>query len=115
MKHIKRVPADEFAEHAAEYLEGHEAVTIEKDGEVIGRYVPTPNGNSTNGKGTEDQASKEAQLRELEKGIDAESLARIRRLDEILKRVYERTDMTEDEFASYFDTTKPYPFDDPES
>jgi hypothetical protein len=60
MKQIKRVPAEEFARHAAEYLEGHEAVSIERDGEVIGRYFPTPNGHSVNGATAQDQAAKEA-------------------------------------------------------
>ena len=46
---MKRVPAEEFARHAAEYLEGTEPVSVEKDGEVIGQYVPTSNGHGSNG------------------------------------------------------------------
>jgi hypothetical protein len=114
---MKRVPADEFARHAAEYLEGAEAVSIEKDGEVIGRYVPSPNGHAANGTKPEAQPRRygelsEAELlRELEKGISPEDLALIREIDEMMKAIYERTGLTEEEFASYFDMTKPSPYD----
>ncbi len=101
MKQIKRVPAEEFAKHAAEYLEGDEAVTIEKDGEVIGRYVPEVNGHALNGTSVDqDRPRRKAELRET-----------FRKLDEVLQRIYERTGMTEDEFADLFDTKKPFPYD----
>src|SRR5437762_10696492 len=74
MKQIKRVPAEEFAKHAAEYFEGHEAVSIEKDGEVIGRYIPMPNGQSANGTGARPRPVKpKAELRVCERiGHDGE-------------------------------------------
>ena len=101
MKQIKRVPAEEFAEHAAEYLEGDEAVTIEKDGEVIGRYVPEVNSYAPNGTSADMKpGSDKAELREA-----------FGQLDEILQRIYERTGMTEDEFADLFDTKRPFPYD----
>ena len=84
---MKRVPADEFARHAAEYLEGTEPVSVEKDGEIIGRDVPVPNGHAANGNrasgsvATGSVISSEAELlrearKEDQSGID---LARIRR------------------------------------
>ena len=108
---MKRVPAEEFAERAAEYLEGTEPVAVEKDGEVIGRYVPMPNGHGKKGAGSNGRTLDEALLRELEKGIDPESLATIRRLDRRFEEVYERTGLTEEEFANLFDTKKPFPYD----
>jgi hypothetical protein len=114
---MKRVPADEFARHVAEYLEGTEPVSVEKDGEVIGRYVPVPNGHAANGTGTQAQSRRygdfsEAELlRELEKGISPEDLARIRKSAEMLKAIYDRAGLTEEEFAEYFDMTKPFPYD----
>ena len=103
---MKRVSADEFARHAAEYLEGSETVSVEKDGEVIGQYVPSPNGHARNGVNADSRASDDALMRELEQGIDPESLAIIRRLDRLLETVYERTGLTEEEFASDPDVTK---------
>jgi hypothetical protein len=98
---MKRVPADEFARHAAEYLEGSEAVSVEQDGEVIGRYVPAPNGRALNGGGSdEDRRRKKAEAR-----------AAFERLRSVLQKIYAETGMTEDEFADLFDTTKPFPYD----
>ncbi|HZO32690.1 MAG TPA: hypothetical protein VFH48_42640 [Chloroflexota bacterium] len=112
---MKRVPVDEFARHAAEYLEGSEIVSVEKDGEVIGQYVPVPNGHTSNGTGPQATSRRygdlsEAELlRELEKGISPEDLARIRKIDEKMKAIYDKAGMTEEEFAAYFDMTKPTP------
>ena len=114
---MKRVPADEFARHAAEYLEGFEIVSVEKDGEIIGRYVPAPNGHAQNGTGPRaeprryGELSEAELLRELEKGISPEDLARIRKTEEMLKAIYDEAGMTEEEFAAYFDMTKPFPYD----
>jgi hypothetical protein len=109
MEHIKRVAADEFAEHAAAYLAGEEAVLVEKDGEVIGRYVPERNGHAASDASAVPDASGSVNLRRLEEGIDPESMAIIRQLDQLLEKVYEEAGMTEEEFASYFDMTKPSP------
>src|SRR5688572_28962505 len=98
---MKRVPADEFARHAAEYLEGTEPVSVEKDGEVIGRYVPTPNGHTSNGAVSDEERRKRK----------AEGRAAFARLRSVLEEVYAETGMTEDELAEFFDTTKPFPYD----
>jgi hypothetical protein len=101
MKEIKRVPAEEFAEHAAEYLEGDEAVSIEKNGEVIGRYVPEPNGHAVNGV---------AAIKPMRKDTP-EARASLEALRQTLQEIYDETGMTEEELASYFDMTKPFPYD----
>ena len=101
---MKRVPADEFARHAAEYLEGSEIVSVEKDGEVIGSYVPAPNGHALNGVNAED-ADEDRRRKK------ADARAAFERLRSVLQKIYAETGMTEDEFADLFDTTKPFPYD----
>jgi hypothetical protein len=103
---MKRVPAEELAEHAAEYLAGSEPVSVEKDGEVIGQYVPTPNGHSTNG-GTPNAAGSEAERR----SNKAQLRTHFAQLRSVLQEIYEDAGMTEGEFADLFDTTKPFPYD----
>ena len=98
---MKRVPADEFARHAAEYLAGTEPVSVEKDGEVIGRYVPTPNGHTSNGARSDEERRRNK----------AEAREHFERLRGVLQEIYAETGMTEDEFADLFDTTKPFPYD----
>ena len=108
---MKRVPADEFARHAAEYLEGTEPVSIEKDGEVIGRYVPLPNGHTSNGPAS-DGRPLNAPANKIDWGtVKPGSRASLEQLRRALEDVYARTGMTEDELAEYFDTTKPFPYD----
>ena len=98
---MKRVPADEFARHAAEYLGGTEPVSVEKDGEVIGRYVPTPNGHAANSiVSDEERLKNKAELR-----------AHLEELRGVLQEIYAETGVTEDEFADLFDTKKPFPYD----
>ena len=106
---MKRVPADEFARHAAEYLEGTESVSVEKDGEVIGQYVPTPNGHPTSSSGSNGGDADEMLLRELEKGINPESRALITRLDRRFQKIYERAGLTEEEFAKLYGSERPRP------
>jgi hypothetical protein len=108
---MKRVPADEFARHAAEYLEGSEIVAVEKDGEVIGQYVPVPNGHAPNGtQATSQSANDNATELDWSK-VDPESRAIIERLQETLQGIYARTGMTEDELVDLLDPKKPFPYD----
>ena len=112
---MKRVSADEFADHAAEYLEGGEPVSIENDGRVIGHYVPLPvrrlavpppNGHATNGTDHAERPPK----------ITPESQALSERLQRTLDDIYARTGMTEDELVDLLDPKKPFPYDsDPKS
>ena len=113
---MKRVPADEFARRAAEYLEGTEPVAVEKDGEVIGRYVPTPNGHASNGTPSPDHRPSHRHDELDWSTVRPESRATLERLRRVLEEVYAETGLTEDELADYFDMTKPLPSDrDPES
>jgi len=108
---MKRVPADEFARHAAEYLEGSEVVSVEKDGEVIGSYVPAPNGHTAGvTKVTPRMANGETVELDWSK-VDPESRAIIERLQNTLQQIYAETGMTEDEFIDLLDPTKPFPYD----
>ncbi len=84
------MPASEFASHAAEYLEGTEEISIEKDGEVIGRYVPLLNGHSSNG--THVPASRRT--------ISPEARARLERLNRTWEAIYAETGLTEDDFLA---------------
>lgn len=113
---MKRVPAEEFARRAAEYLEGTEPVSIEKDGAVIGQYVPTPNGHASNGTAGGGQGPSYPHVDLDWSTVRPESRATLERLRHTLQQVYAETGMTEDELADYFDMTKPLPYDgDPES
>jgi hypothetical protein len=47
---MKRVPAEEFQDRASEYLNARETLAIERDGRLIGHYVPVGDSTSwTNG------------------------------------------------------------------
>ncbi|MFN8634548.1 MAG: hypothetical protein U0893_11880 [Chloroflexota bacterium] len=106
---MKRVPADEFAEHAAEYLSGPEAISIEKDGEIIGRYVPTPNGHGLNGHGAADLAARDMNAPDEKRRRKATARAASARLSVLLQEIYAETGMTEEDLAAYFDMTKSMP------
>jgi hypothetical protein len=113
---MKRVLADEFARHAVEYLEGTEAVTVEKDGEVIGRYMPAPNGHLRNGTPSGGSPVGPEAIELDWSKVDPESRAIIVRLQSTLQKIYAETGLTEDEFADLLDPSKPFPYDlDPES
>jgi hypothetical protein len=100
---MKRVPANEFADHAAEYLEGTEEISIEKDGAVIGRYVPVPNGHSANG----------TQALGARRTISPEARERLERLNRTWEAIYAETGLTEDDFLA---ESEPSPSgDDPRS
>lgn len=98
---MKRVPADEFARHVAEYLEGSEAVSVEKDGKIIGRYVPAPNGHALNSIDSDEDRRRRR----------AEARAAFERLQHVLQGIYARTGMTEDELVDLLDPSKPFPYD----
>jgi hypothetical protein len=108
---MKRVPADEFARHAAEYLEGSDTVSVEKDGEVIGRYVPVPNGHAPDKTPSSHQPANVDDTDLDWSKVRPESRAIIERLQETLQQIYAETGMTEDEFADLLDPSKPFPYD----
>ena len=108
---MKRVPADEFAKHVAEYLEGSDTVSVEKDGEVIGRYVPASNGHALNGTQSNRQSANGDDIELDWSKVDPESRAIIQQLQETLQGIYARTGMTEDELVDLLDPKKPFPYD----
>ena len=108
---MKRVPADEFARHAAEYLEGSEIVSVEKDGEVIGQYVPAPNGHAPDQAPSSRQPGYGDDIELDWSKVDPESRVIIERLQETLRDIYARTGMTEDELVDLLDPKKPFPYD----
>jgi hypothetical protein len=101
MSESKRVSAEEFAAHAAELLEGHEAVTIEKNGEVVGRYVPAPNGHAVSGViGIKPSRKGSPEARENRK-----------QLDRLLQKIYAEAGLTEEEWVAEFLRAAPTPDD----
>ena len=87
---MKSVSEREFVEKAGLYIARREQVSIERDGETVGYYLPTkvPNGKVRDEK--EGQAALES-------------------LEATLKRVLDETGMTEDELADALDLSKPFP------
>ena len=81
---MKRVGVREFRDHATKYLHGEEAVTIERNGEPIGIYIPTGGA----------ERKKRA----------AEAMARLERT---VERVLAETGMTEDELSRLWDLSVP--------
>lgn len=113
---MKRVPAEDFARHAAEYLEGSEPISVERDGEVIGCYVPAANGHVLNGTQSTRQSANGDDVELDWSKVRPESRAIIERLQSTLQKIYAETGLTQDEFADLLDPSKPFPYDrDPES
>src|SRR5687768_17491630 len=82
---MKRVGVREFRDHATKYLAGDEALTIERNGEPIGIYIPTA------------PSSRQRKV---------EAMAR---LEAAVQRLLDATGMTEEELGDYFDLSKPLP------
>jgi hypothetical protein len=91
---MKTIDAQEFCDDACRFLASDEVITIERDGEPVGYYLPTANGRRDPVPEAERSAA-----------ID-ESLARFEKL---MEEILDRTGMTEDEFARYFDLNEPLP------
>src|SRR5438093_9282077 len=80
---MKRVGVREFRDHATRYLSGDEVIAIERHGQPVGLYIPTATGRT--------ERSREA----------------IERLDATVRRILERTGLTEDELSDLFNLRKP--------
>ena len=75
----------EFRERATHYFAGKDVVAIERNGRVVGYYIPAPE-------------------------RDEEKVQRaIADLREAVARVMEETGLTEDELSRIFDLNEPYP------
>jgi hypothetical protein len=81
---MKEVGVKEFRDHATAYLSGGEPLAVSKHGHVIGFYLPV----------------KRDQER-VERAFD--------QLAETVRKAREETGMTEDEFAEFFDLSRPAP------
>ncbi len=84
---MKHVGIKEFRDRAASYFKAAEPIAVERHGRLIGFYIPV-----------ESKRASEAELNEM-----------IDRLEASVTRALEESGMTEDEFADYFDLSKPPP------
>ncbi|MGI8551988.1 MAG: hypothetical protein ACR2PL_14560 [Dehalococcoidia bacterium] len=78
---MQSVGAYEFCDHAAFYLAGVEPLAVERQGKVIGLYLPL--------KADKDEAGR-----------------RLRRLDTVVDEIVARTGMTDEELAEALDEAK---------
>jgi hypothetical protein len=85
---VKTVGVREFNDQIPDYVPGGEIITVERDGEPIGYYLPLPPRRSPE---------------ELQQAIE--------RLERVVQRALEESGMTEDELADLFDVSKPFPYD----
>jgi antitoxin (DNA-binding transcriptional repressor) of toxin-antitoxin stability system len=84
---VKPVGVREFRDHATKYLSAGKPIPISKHGQVIGYYIPAH-------RTEEQQAAFDAALDKLGRTVD---------------RACAEAGMTEDEFADFFDLSKPMP------
>jgi antitoxin (DNA-binding transcriptional repressor) of toxin-antitoxin stability system len=82
---VKHIDIEEFCRHASDFLVSGEAVTIVRDGEAMGMFVP----------------SEEIRRARLKEALD--------RLGETVQKILDETGMTEDELARLFDLNRPLP------
>ena len=104
---MRQVPAEEFQDRTSEYLDARETLAIERNGQLIGHYVPvgseTP---STNGAADTRRPATVSPTATPDEWRDA-----LEEFDRAVKRVLNETGMTEDELADLFDLNKPFPYD----
>ena len=87
---MKSVSEREFVERAGQYIARREQVSIERDGETVGYYLPT---TVPNGKVRDEKEGRAARVR----------------FERSLERFLAATGMTEDELADALDLNKPFP------
>jgi hypothetical protein len=91
---MRRIAVRDFTDNPTKYLVGNEPVAIERFGEPIGYYFPVA-------------VERHDPVAEAERSAKvAESLVRFEKL---MQEILDRTGMTEDEFARYFDLNEPFP------
>jgi hypothetical protein len=81
---MRRAEAQEFCDNACQFVEGDEVITIERDGEPFGYYIPA---------------------RVVSEPVRKERA--FERLGEVVQQILDRTGMTEDELARLFDLSVP--------
>jgi hypothetical protein len=81
---MKRVGIREFRDRATQYLAGDEVLAIERHGQPIGFYIPTPS--------------------------PAPDLAQaLERLEQTVRRVVDETGISEEELSRLYDPSRPVP------
>jgi hypothetical protein len=88
-----RVKVEEFDKNPAKYLASEEAIQVERDGEVLGVFLPRV---------------REATL-PLPGNVRPDAKEAMHRLEMAVERVLDETGLTEDELADLFDLNKPLP------
>ena len=81
---MKEVGVKEFRDHATTYLSGGEPLAVSKHGHVIGFYLPV-----------------KRDLARVNRALD--------RLWETVRDIREEAGMSEEEFAEFFDLSRPLP------
>lgn len=103
---VKRVAVQEFEEHPSKYLDARETLWIERDGMVIGYYVPVDKGagdrQRTNGSIETQRAT----------ATPEERREALEQFDRTIERVLAESGMTREELADLLDLSKPFPYDD---
>ena len=104
---MRRILAEEFQDRASEYLDARETLAIERDGTLIGHYVPV------DGEAPARNGSALASRLRIEQPRPSEEEMRqlLDNLSRAVKRLLDETGMTEDELADLFDLNKPFPHD----
>jgi hypothetical protein len=96
MSKIKRVSIEELAEH----LEGTKQVAVEKDGRIVGFYIPRERPPASPAFENLDWSN-----------VDPESRRMAEKIHQTLQEIYARTGMTEDEFADLLNPKIEFPYD----
>ncbi|MGH2894438.1 MAG: hypothetical protein ACRDPM_14415 [Solirubrobacteraceae bacterium] len=81
---MKEVGVKEFRDHATAYLSGGEPLAVSKHGHVIGFYLPV-----------------KRDMARVNRALD--------KLGETVREIREEAGMTEEEFAEFFDLSRPLP------
>ena len=99
---------EEFRDRASEYLHARETLAIERDGKLIGHYVPvgseTP---STNGAAAEKNRTIEPPT-----AIPDEWRAALEEFDRAVEQVLADSGMSREELADLLDLSRPLPHDE---
>ena len=90
---MRRVGESEFLERVEYYLLGEEAIAVERNGEIVGYYMPVP----------QEHVEKVPLPR---RDIEEARLAQ-ERLNRAVEQVLAESGMTEEELSAYFDLNRP--------
>jgi len=102
---MRRVPAEEFQNRASEYLDASETLAIERNGTLIGHYVPVggetpPNGAAGTKKSSNGPPATPDEWRKA-----------LAEFDRAVEHVLAESGMTREELADLLDLSEPLPHD----